>query len=61
MLSDLTPCDALLPDVEGTAGSAYIARAENDGRHVVCQERNTALAGIVWEAIARGLLKLREQ
>lgn len=58
---DLQPCTALKADTDQTAGSAYIARAENDGAHVECQDRHTALAGVVWEAIRRGLIKLQEQ
>jgi hypothetical protein len=60
-MQDLQPCAALTPDTDTTAGSAYIARAHNDGSHVECQDKHTALAGVVWEAIRRGLIKLHEQ
>ena len=60
-LQDLQPCEPLVADAQPTAGSAYLARAENDGRHAACQERHTALAGIVWEAIRRRLIDLKEQ
>lgn len=58
-MQDLQPCTPLVPDASPTAGSAYIARAQNDGSHVECQDRHTALAGVVWEAIRRGLIRLQ--
>jgi hypothetical protein len=60
-IEDLKPCDKLAPDGNDQAGGAYVARAQNDGVYVACQDRHTGLASIVWEAIARGLLKLREK
>jgi hypothetical protein len=60
-IEDLQPCEPLAPDADATAGAAYLARADNDGRHAACQDRHTALAGIVWEAIRRRLIDLKEK
>lgn len=57
-IEDLMPCAPLVADKGPWASDVLIARPTNDGAHVTCQDRNTGLAGIAWEAIRRGVLRL---